>query len=87
MEEAAEVEQIASKALRFGLWNHHPNEKIPNAEHLVKELHDVRAMWEMLCEEKAIPCEICNAIIEEKKKKVRQYMKVSQECGTLDRVK
>ncbi len=49
-EECAEVIVIASKALRFGLENCHPdnNLRIPNCELLEKEMGDVLAMIEIV---------------------------------------
>ncbi len=43
MEESAEVIQSASKVLRFGLWNWHPDDvyRTPNVAMLLRELDDL----------------------------------------------
>jgi len=86
MEECAEVQQIASKCMRFGLDNHHPsNPNVTNATELQRELIDLDAIKFMLAEEgttsigNALPGEVRRKI-----EKVTHYMGVSVECGTLE---
>lgn len=83
MEEAAEVQQIASKCLRFGLENHHPESTSTNAEELSKECTDLIAVIEMLETAKAIKAFTLFQSLKDKKEKVTTYMNVSKELGIL----
>lgn len=56
LEECAEIQQEISKALRFGVENHHPDEPfITNGERILKEFHQLRAVIDMLVVERIIP--------------------------------
>lgn len=49
MEEAAEIQQDISKALRFGVNNHHPDKpEETNGFNIMKEFHQLRAVMDML---------------------------------------
>jgi len=77
-EECAEVAQRVSKAQRFGLQEVQPGQPLNNAERIVKELNDLWAVVEMLD-----LCHVDRAAIEEKKRKVTQFMEYAAKCGTL----
>jgi hypothetical protein len=83
MEEAAEIQQAAAKALRFGLDNHHPDRMETNAQELQKELTDLDATRSMLISENALPSGY--HFITPKIKKVERYMQISEEFGILQR--
>lgn len=51
MEEAAEVQHRAAKALRFGLDEVQPGQPLTNAERLAQEVGDLEAMIAMACHE------------------------------------
>jgi len=51
IEEAAEVQQRATKALRFGLEEVQPGQELTNAERLAREVGDFETMTEMALEE------------------------------------
>ena len=86
MEECAEIQKAAAKALRFGLDDHAPNSDSTNAEDISTEIIDLLAVIEMLKEEKIIP-EIrqhnADSLIARKKEKVNQYMDYAKERGTM----
>ena len=86
MEECAEIQKSAAKALRFGLDDHAPNSHSTNAEDISIEFIDLVAVIEMLREENIIP-DICDndskIAIEKKKEKVKKYMDYAKERGTL----
>ena len=85
MEEAAEIQHIASKCLRFGMLNSYGEGHPTNHFRLIGELLDMKAVVQMLEEHGTITLphvgERGNAIefaVETKKRKVEDYMKVSQ---------
>ena len=47
-EECAEVAQRVSKALRFGVLEVQPGQEKTNAERIVEELIDLKAVWRLL---------------------------------------
>lgn len=77
-EESAEIAQRATKALRFGLEEVQPGHVLNNRDRILKELHDLWAVVEMLD-----LCVVSRDAIERKKAKVEYFLKYSQECGTL----
>lgn len=87
MEEAAEVQQIAAKCLRFGLDNYHPNdsERKTNFNELRRELDDLDAIRVMLQTviKRQLRGDYYWPTIQEKENKVFHYMNVSRDCGTL----
>lgn len=85
-EECAEIQQYISKALRFGLDNHHPDDKITNADNILSEFYQLCAIIEHLQSIKQLPT-WDNKIVEEVKKlkmeNIIKWQKVSKECGLL----
>lgn len=89
-EECAEVQQRVSKALRFGLDEVEPGQALPNRDRIVKELHDLFAVVEML-QERAI-LHACDGFLlditgreeaNHKHAKVSKYLDYSRVLGTL----
>jgi hypothetical protein len=90
MEEAAEVAQRTSKALRFGLAEVEPGQERTNAERMNGELLDLYAVCALLVKEGAlaplmdvIVPPFVAAGIQTKQRKVEAYLRYSRECGTL----
>ena len=86
MEECAEIQKAAAKALRFGLDDYAPNSDSTNAEDIAAEIIDLVAVVEMLREENIIPSITDNdskIAIDKKKEKVKKYMDYAIERGTL----
>lgn len=77
-EEGAEVIQAATKAIRFGLQNHHPDRpEATNEAELLTEVYQLVAVVEMLQERglvKTLPAEVIEGIKATKKEKVSFYM-------------
>ena len=85
IEECAEIQKAATKALRFGLDDHAPDGPI-NSESIAHELTDLLAVIEMLEDEKIIPTLRKPQEIRAKKDKVIKYMEYAmEERGTLDK--
>ena len=55
MEESAEIIQACSKAIRFGLHNHHPNKNETHENEILIEYYHLQAIIEQLQREKIIP--------------------------------
>jgi hypothetical protein len=86
MEECAEIQKEAAKALRFGLDDHAPDAPgVSNADGIARECADLLAVIEMLEERNIIPTLGAPELIQKKKDKVQKYMKYAQERGTLER--
>ncbi len=81
-EESGEVQQAIGKILRFGLYDQH-REKEPNFRELQKEVHDLIAVYQMLCDEISECPKLDPNALQIKKEKVRKYMRYSQEIGQL----
>lgn len=79
-EEAVEVAQRATKALRFGLTEVQPGQDLTNWLRLVGEFHDLIAALEMVHGQ---PLTIWRDLIDAKKAKVEKYLAYSAELGTL----
>ena len=83
IEECAEVQKIAAKALRFGLDDHAPDSPTTNSEDIALECADLLAVMEMLEREGIIPTFRDAGLIQAKKDKVEKYMKYAEGRGTL----
>lgn len=73
-EEAAEVAQAATKALRFGLDDGYPGSGRTNAQDIAKELNDLIAVAELLEECGALPRPHTIRDIEAKKARVIAFI-------------
>ena len=87
MEECAELQQAASKALRFGLDGCRRDfMSQTNADDICKEYADLQAVLQML--EKEVPDQIdllmFDSSIGARKTEVESYFVISRNCGTLD---
>jgi len=84
IEECAEVQKAVSKALRFGLDDHAPdNPTITNDIDIANECVDLLAIIEMLRDENIIPSQNTSQMLQAKKDKVAKYMKYAEERGSL----
>lgn len=93
IEECAEVQQRATKALTFGMYesqaqgpstNPKPEAKLNNNERLAQEFTDLIAISEMLNQHIAMPLSVSDTRAKElKKEKVKKYMDYSRSLGTL----
>lgn len=86
-EECGEIIQAASKIMRFGEYNHHPNKPlITNTSELMTEYYQLQAVMEILQENNILPVlsekEIMQ-IKENKKAKVAAYAAMSVSLGLI----
>ena len=87
MEECAEIQKAAAKALRFGLDDHHPDTPgVTNADEIAREYIDLLAIIEMLREESIIPMLASPQMVQAKKDKVLKYMAYARARGVLVQV-
>ena len=82
-EEAVEVAQRATKAMRFGCAEVQPGQPLSNVQRISQELSEVFALAELLEEEGVKILPLSSDAIERKREKVAAFMKYSRECGTL----
>lgn len=86
-EECAEIQQAVSKALRFGLENHHPNTpEITNADDIIHEFYQLYALIDHLQGYGFLPTltdEDIKNILSDKIKQVAIWQKVSYDAGIL----
>lgn len=83
MEEAAEVQQLCAKSLRFGLEDVRPDTATRNVDELWKEINDMYAILDML-KEQHVDLARDEIKINTKKQKVQHYMQYSKQAGKLD---
>lgn len=92
-EEAVEIAQRATKALRFGLEEVQPGQELNNADRILREYLDLLTVLELLAAESPVfrqanrdvlplKPELCEA----KRKKLEEFMSLSEECGRLEQV-
>ena len=82
-EEASEVAQQATKALRFGCGEVQPGQELSNVHRIREELTDLIAVCEMLGEAglPVLPLDV--DAVGRKKAKVLSFMAYSRKCGAL----
>jgi len=73
-EECAEVSQVASKCIRFGLDNHHPDYATSNKLRLEEELGDLFAIVKLIDELSPINMDYVEACANAKLLKVEKYI-------------
>ena len=73
-EECGEVQQKVGKALRFGIFEANPKTSNSHWSEMRQEVHDIVAVYEMLCEEFNVETELDRNLIDSKKEKVEHYM-------------
>lgn len=83
MEEAAEVQQAAAKALRFGLYDGYPNSASTNEQDLKKELNQLIATVQKIRDE-GIDLDGCFHQRLEKREKIEHWLEYSKELGRLE---
>jgi NTP pyrophosphatase (non-canonical NTP hydrolase) len=82
-EEAVEVAQRATKALRFGTEEVQPGQALSNLQRMRGELCDLLAAFEMVYDEAGHQFGIDLDAIAAKKAKVEKFLAYSRELGTL----
>src|SRR3546814_11349973 len=84
-EECSEIAQRISKALRFSLGEVQPGQALTNAERIVGELVDLKAIVEMLEERGLIDCAPLHdrSLIAAKKAKVEKFSAYSEQPGAM----
>jgi len=85
-EECGEVQQVVGKTLRFGILDTNPKTKSTNWVELRKEIHDLVAVYEMLCDEFDRVSDLDRTLIARKKKRVQKYMEYAREQGQLEAI-
>lgn len=83
IEEAAEIQQAATKALRFGTDDGYPGSKTTNAQNIARECCDIVAIIEMLEDKGIIEKTGTMLAIQRKKAKVSAFMEYVKARGTL----
>lgn len=84
MEECAEIQQAAAKALRFGLQDGYPGAETTNAQDIAREVTDLIAVID-LCREHGIfgqPSE-AKAMYDKKRQRVAEFMEYAKTTGAL----
>ncbi len=77
-----EVAQRASKALRFSLDEIQPEQALTNAERIMVEFDDLRAVVYMLQQRALLPSTSDTRLLA-KVEKVERFLRYSEQCGTL----
>ena len=83
IEECAEIQKSACKALRFGENDHHPEVETLNIDELAYEIDDSLGVIELLREEGVLPRDTNPERIVNKKLKVLKYMDYAKHVGAL----
>ena len=85
-EEAGEVQQAIGKCMRFGLLDKNPKgtgTQPTNWVELRREVHDLVAVYELLCDEFDRVEHLDRAMIDKKKAKVRRWITYAVKQGRL----
>lgn len=79
-EEASEISHAVAKALRFGLEDVSPDTGMTNRDQIIKEFHDLFAVFEML----ELLEQLDYNMLNEKQEKVEYWMEYSKSKGCLE---
>lgn len=82
-EECGEAQQVLGKINRFGILDKNPRSKKTNWVELRKEVHDIMAVYEMVCDEFDRVSTLDRSLIAKKKKRVEKYMQYAIDVGQL----
>ena len=74
MEECAEVQQRASKALRFGTQEVQPGQAKNNVERLAVEIGDLQALIDILCVEEIVDTDLVMTAAAAKYRKLPKWL-------------
>lgn len=77
-EECGEVVQAVGKSQRFGLYDTPRPHELGNFQQLEKEIHDIIAVYEELCEELGEDPDLNQTLISNKKVKLTKWMGYSR---------
>lgn len=85
IEECAEIQQAASKALRFGLADGHPGSDTTNSQDIAREITDLGAVID-LCREYGIAPQLAEAraMYDKKIERIKKYMEYARTTGALE---
>lgn len=84
IEECAEVQQRATKALRFGLYEVQPEQEVNNVDRLVAEVTDLLGVLDLLQDNGVPVLSVQPLQIAEKKAKVLKFANYARDvCGTI----
>src|SRR5688572_27178134 len=85
-EECAELGQVCSKAIRFGLNSKHPNGGLTNFERIGEEFQDLAAAFDYLLEKVGnsgnVYAYVGNQFLE-RRERIDKYLEVSKKLGIL----
>lgn len=84
-EECGEIQQVIGKSLRFGTFDINPKTKQSNFSELRCEVHDLIAVYQMLCTEFSKDSTLDKNLIDMKQIKVEKYMQYARDIGKLDK--
>lgn len=82
-EECGELQQDVGKAGRFGVFDIKPNTSSSNWDTMRNELHDIVAVYEMLCAILKEDTVLDREMIEAKKIRVLEYMEYARDRSQL----
>jgi len=89
IEEGAEIQQRATKAQRFGLFEVQSGQKKTNRDRLEYEFLDQIAVIELLDEQGVVICDMTSKrarrLIDKKKRKVKKFLEYSKTLGVIER--
>ena len=85
IEECAEIQHAASKALRFGLNDGYPGADTTNSQDIAREITDLIAVID-LCREHGIATQpsVSREMYEMKQSRIKEYIEYARTKGALD---
>ena len=82
-EEAGEIAQVVGKGLRFGLDDANPKTNVLNRDLLKAEVHDVIAIWQLLCAQEGWDPTTDPELIRRKLLRTIKYINYAKERGRI----